>query len=153
MVFLLLENHPTQWGTVQFSSFSWSSGRRKQVQTVSKGTIHNFWQYRQEIAVPKWICIIHPSSLLCYFMLQDLLLTQKVRSLAMSPMSSIQGQFVLWLTTGPLPFFFLQHHVACGILVPQLGIEPMPLRVLTIGPPRKSQDLLFEGPWDLQAKT
>ena len=31
-------------------------------------------------------------------MLQDLLLTQKFRSMAASPVSSIQGQFVLWLT-------------------------------------------------------
>ena len=126
MVFLLWKHHPTQWGTVQFSSFSRSSGRRNQVQTESQGTIHNFWQYRQEIAVPKWICIIYPSSLLCYFMLLDLLLTQKVRSLAMSPMSSIQGQFVLWLTTVLFLFFFLPYHLAYGILVPQPGIEPMP---------------------------
>ena len=126
VVFLLWKHHPTQWGTVQFSSFSRSSGGRNQVQTESKGTIHNFWQYRQEIAVPKWICIIYPSSLLCYFMLLDLLLTQKVRSLAMSPMSSIRGQFVLWLTTVLFLFFFLPYHLAYGILVPQPGIEPMP---------------------------
>lgn len=83
---------------MSFFSFCWSSGRRKQVQPVSKGTIHNFWQYRQEIAVAKWICIIYPSSLLCNFMLQDLLLTQKFRSMAASPVCSTQGQFVLWLT-------------------------------------------------------
>ena len=35
-------------------------------------------------------------------------------------------------------FFFLPYHIAYGILVPQLGIEPMPLRwkhrLLTTGP-------------------
>ena len=49
-------------------------------------------------------------------------------------------------------FSFLPYHVAYGILAPQQGIEPMPLtwelRVLTSGPPRKSQDLLLEGLWD-----
>ena len=83
--------------------------RQEKASPESKGTIHNFWQYGQEIAVPKWICIIYPSSLLCYFMLPDLLLTQKVRSLAMSPMSSIQGQFVLWLTMVLFLFFFFCH--------------------------------------------
>ena len=39
--------------------------------------------------------------------------------------------------------FFWPHHAACGILVPQPGIEPRPpqwkLGILTSGPPGKSQ--------------
>ena len=28
----------------------------------------------------------------------------------------------------PPPAFFDSHHVACGILIPQLGIKPVPLQ-------------------------
>ena len=42
---------------------------------------------------------------------------------------------------------FWQHHAACGILVPQPGIELHPLhwqhRVLTTEPPGKSQGCIF----------
>ena len=42
-------------------------------------------------------------------------------------------------------FFFWPYHMACGILIPQSGIEPRPLqwehRVLTTGPAGKSPEL------------
>ena len=42
--------------------------------------------------------------------------------------------------------FFLFYHMACGILVPQPGIEPMPmkwkLRVLIIGPSENPREIL-----------
>ena len=44
-------------------------------------------------------------------------------------------------------FFFLAGHIACGILVPQSGINQCPLQgkrqVLTTGPPGKFQYILF----------
>ena len=44
-----------------------------------------------------------------------------------------------------LIFTFWLHHVACGILVPQPGIElaPSAVEVLTTGLPGKSQVCLF----------
>ena len=45
-------------------------------------------------------------------------------------------------------FFFWLHHTACGILVPQPGIEPVPLQwkhgILTTGPPGNSQPYTFK---------
>ena len=54
---------------------------------------------------------------------------------------SLLMRFLSW-------FFFGPRHVACGILVPQLGIEPHPLSwkhtILITGPPGKSLDEIFK---------
>ena len=54
--------------------------------------------------------------------------------------------FIFYLKKLKKKFFFWLHCATCGILVPQLGIEPAPLQwkhgVLITGPPGKSLKLL-----------
>ena len=62
--------------------------------------------------------------------------------------------FLLWCILSLFLFIYWPHHVACGILVPQPGIEPMSpavepaspaleSRFLTTGPPGKSSHHVF----------
>lgn len=50
--------------------------------------------------------------------------------------------YLLVFMPSPPPAFFDSHHVACGILIPPLGIKPVPLQwkcgILITGLPGKS---------------